>query len=75
MGETYPPSLGSFYCTKSFDFAFNESNYEGDGNGIFYVFIQVTDDQHLFGETFFSMWVYPEFKFARFFESLMLKAA
>ena len=28
-------------------------NYEGDGNGIFYVFIQVTDDQHLSGETNF----------------------
>ena len=28
-----------------------QGNYEGDGNGIFYVFIQVTDDQHLSGET------------------------
>ena len=30
-----------------------QGNYEGDGNGIFYVFIQVTDDQHLSGETNF----------------------
>ena len=30
-----------------------QGNYEGDGNGIFYVFIQVTDDQHLYGETNF----------------------
>ena len=30
-----------------------QGNYEGDGNGIFNVFIQVTDDQHLFGETNF----------------------
>ena len=38
-----------------------QSNYEGDGNGIFYVSIQVTDDQHLFGETNFqSKWVHPE---------------
>ena len=51
-------------CDKwKLDFAFNASftslnvtkvtNYEGDGNGIFYVFIQVTDDQHLSGETNF----------------------
>lgn len=31
-----------------------QGNYEGDGNGIFYVFIQVTDDQHLSGETNFK---------------------
>ena len=31
----------------------SQGNYEGDGNGIFYVFIQVTDDQHLSGETNF----------------------
>ena len=38
--------------------------YEGDGNGIFYVFIQVTDDQHLSGETnFLSKWVHPELNF------------
>ena len=30
-----------------------QGNYEGDGNGIFYVFIQVTDDQYLSGETNF----------------------
>ena len=30
-----------------------QGNYEGDGKGIFYVFIQVTDDQHLSGETNF----------------------
>ena len=30
-----------------------QGNYEGDGNGIFYVFIQVTDDQYLSGETIF----------------------
>ena len=30
-----------------------QGNYEGDGNGIFYVFIQVSDDQHLSGETNF----------------------
>ena len=38
-----------------------QGNYEGDGNGIFYVFIQVTDDQYLSGETnFLSKWVHPE---------------
>ena len=31
----------------------SQGNYEGDGNGIFYVFFQVTDDQHLSGETNF----------------------
>ena len=30
-----------------------QGNYEGDGNGIFYVFIQVTDGLHLSGETNF----------------------
>ena len=39
------------YKTKMISLA--QGNYEGDGNGIFYVFIQVTDDQHLSGETNF----------------------
>ena len=30
-----------------------QRNYEGDWNGIFHVFIQVADDQHLSGETIF----------------------
>ena len=30
-----------------------QGSNQGDGNGIFYVFIQVTDDQHLSGETNF----------------------
>ena len=47
-----PSFCGDFQCfvhiTKCC-----QGNYEGDGNGIFYVFIQVTDDQHLSGETNF----------------------
>ncbi len=31
-----------------------QGNYEGAGNGIFYVFIQVTDDQYLSGEAIFK---------------------